>query len=166
MSTVYRAQFSTLWITLQSNEQLGLLDSDYLEDYYGNDGQVTLHHIDSGIDYPVLMLHVSEETPEIPFDVFRGQTSLAILPNGDYEVRGRCRDLAGNYTILSAFESPLGTEAVSAQLFNILQGQITGIGTIKIAGVLDIALTPISDAFSFLYSDIDLQDTPNDCCGF
>lgn len=116
MSTIYRGQFSTLWITLQSNEQLGILDSGYLEDYYGNDGQVTLHHVDTGTDYPVLMTEVVATTPEIPHDVFRGQVDMASLPDGDYQVRGRCCDIVGNYSILSSVETPAGDEVLQIGL--------------------------------------------------
>lgn len=122
MSTIYRGQFSTLWITLQSNEQLGILDSGYLEDYYGNDGQVTLHHVESSTDYPVLMIEQPAVTPSIPQDVFKGQVSLAGLPNGTYQVRGRCCDTVGNYTILSSVQTPVGDEQILALGFGIRDG--------------------------------------------
>lgn len=123
MSVIYRSQFSTLWITLEANETLGILDSDYLEDYYGNDGQVTLHHVDSATDYPVLMVEQVAETPEIPHDVFRGQANLTGLPDGNYQVRGRCRDVVGHYTILSSVQTPFGGELVIALGFEIRAGQ-------------------------------------------
>ena len=41
MSTIYRGGMTTLWLTLQSNEALGVLDTDYMEDYFGAEGQVS-----------------------------------------------------------------------------------------------------------------------------
>lgn len=123
MTTIYRGQFSTLWITLQANETLGLLDSGYLEDYYGNDGQVSLYHLETDTHYPILMTEQAAETPLIPHDVFRGQASLAGLPNGDFEVRGRCRDTSGNYSILGAVQSPIGGEQVLTLAFEVKAGQ-------------------------------------------
>ncbi len=122
MSTVYRGAFATLWITLQANETLGILDSDYLEDYFGNDSQVSLYHVDSGTHYPVLMLDQPLATPLIPYDVFKGQAAMASLPDGAYQVRGRCRDVGGNYTILSTVQTPLGGEQVLAMGFDIQPG--------------------------------------------
>jgi hypothetical protein len=122
MSTVYRGAFATLWITLQANESLGILDSDYLEDYFGNDSQVSLYHVATDAYYPVLMLDQPLTTPLIPYDVFKGQIAMASLPDGDYQVRGRCRDVGGNYTILSAVQTPLGGEQVLALGFDVQPG--------------------------------------------
>lgn len=122
MSTIYRGTLDNLWIKLQSNETLGILDSGYLEDYFGNDGQVTLHHIPTGDNYPLVMAEVPTETPEVPHDAFRGMTSLGTLPNGAFEVRGRCRDLVGNYTVFGSVQSPYGGESVIELLFSILPG--------------------------------------------
>ena len=122
MSIIYRSVFNTLWITLQSNETLGILDSDYVEDFFGNDGQVSLYHIAADTHYPLVMIEVPAETPEIPHDVFIGQTSLAGLPDGVYQVRGRVRDQVGNYSIISAFEIPLGGEKVVSLGFTIEPG--------------------------------------------
>ena len=132
MSTVYRGAFATLWITLQANEALGILDSDYLEDYFGNDSQVSLYHIASDTHYPVLMLDQPLATPLIPYDVFKGQIAMASLPDGAYQVRGRCRDVGGNYSILSAVQTPLGGEQVLAMEFDIQPGD----------GLLVITLPP------------------------
>ena len=119
---IYRGAFATLWITLQSNEQLGILDTDYLEDYAGADGQVTVHHIEGATDYPVLMINQPGQTPGTPNDVFTGQLVLATLPDGNYEIRGRCRDLAGNYTILNSVATPIGDEQVLVMTFEIKPG--------------------------------------------
>lgn len=122
MSILYRANFTTMTIRLQSNEELGILDSGYLEDYFGNDGQITLYHIDTDTSYPILMVEQPDETPEIPFDVFVGIRSLASLPDGDYEIRGRCRDVVGNYTIMNSINNPLGTENTTELLLTIKTG--------------------------------------------
>ena len=119
---VYRGAFATLWLTLQSNEQLGILDTDYLEDYAGADGQVSAHHIEGATDYPVLMIDQPGQTPGTPNDVFTGQIVLATLPDGYYEIRGRCRDIAGNYTILSSVQTPIGNEQVISMAFEIKDG--------------------------------------------
>lgn len=119
---IYRGAFATLWITLQSNEQLGILDTDYLEDYAGADAQVTVHHIEGATDYPVLMIDQPGQTPGTPNDVFTGQLVLATLPDGNYEIRGRCRDLAGNYTILNSVATPIGGEQIIVMAFEIKAG--------------------------------------------
>ena len=118
----YRSTFATLWIRLQSNESLGLLDSDYIEDYHGADGQITLHHVDTATDYPVLMSPVPDETPQIDHDVLRGPVTLSTLPDGLYQIRGRVRDTSGNYTILSDFATPTGGETVQSLQMTILPG--------------------------------------------
>ena len=122
MSIVYRGSFSTLWVTLQSNETLGILDNDYLEDYFGNDGQVSLYHIDTDNYYPVVMVEQPLLTPAIPFDVFRGQQALASLPNGSYEIRGRCRDELGHYSIIGAVQTPIGGEDLVTLPLQIVEG--------------------------------------------
>jgi hypothetical protein len=119
---VYRGSFSSLWVTLQSNEQLGILDTDYLEDWAGNDGQVTVHHVEGATDYPVLMVEQPAQTPGTANDVFRGQIDLDAVPDGNYEIRGRCRDIVGNYTILNSVQSPVGGEQVIAMGFEIKAG--------------------------------------------
>ena len=122
MSTVYRGSFSTLWITLQSDETLGVLDSDYLEDYFGNDGQISLYHIDTDTYFPIVMIEQPLLTPTIPFDVFRGQIALAGLPNGSFEIRGRCKDELNHYTIIGAVQTPLGGEDLVTLPLQIVDG--------------------------------------------
>lgn len=102
MQTFQRQQFNQLWITLTSNEVLGVLDFDYIEDYFGNDGQLTLHRISDDSRTPVLMNSLPLETPETNNDVFTGQIDLSTVENGLYRLEGAVRDISGNVTVLSA----------------------------------------------------------------
>lgn len=102
-TTFYRASFSTMTLQLAFSEALGLLDTDRIEDYNGNDGQVTMYHRDTAASYPVVMTHDAAQTPGTPFDVYVGPFTLTGRPSGIYEVRGRVRDTLGNYAILTAF---------------------------------------------------------------
>lgn len=116
-----RSGYTELWITLSSNEVLGILDSGYLEDYDGTDGQVSLYHAATSTRLAVPMNELTEETPGIPHDVFSGFVTLAGLSDGLWAVQGRVRDVAGNYTILGAVANPLGGEQVIA-----LEIEVTG----------------------------------------
>lgn len=122
MPTIYRGGMTTLWLTLQSNEQLGILDTDFVEDYFGNDGQVSLYHISTETHYPVVMVAQPDQTLGIDNDVFMGSYLFSVLPDGDYEIRGRVRDVVGNYTILSAFQNPVGGEGLQALGLTIASG--------------------------------------------
>lgn len=106
----YRGTYTQLTITITSNEVLGILDTDYVEDYYGVDGQITLYHPASGVRYPILMTAIIPETQ------FRGYFSLATAPLGRYEVQGRVRDKVGNYTVIGAFNSDPVWDAVQLEL--------------------------------------------------
>lgn len=109
MSTFYRQQFDFVTLTLTANEPLGMLDSNYLENENGVDGYLTLYHVLTGQRFSVVMADVSSGNNH---DTFYGQIALSALPDGDFEVRGRVRDLVGNYTVLSSVSSPLGGERV------------------------------------------------------
>ncbi|MEZ0137380.1 MAG: hypothetical protein AB9Q17_02395 [Candidatus Reddybacter sp.] len=122
MPTVYRGGKTTLWLTLQSSEELGILDTDYIEDYFGNDGQVSLYHISTTTHYAMTMIAQPGETPSVDNDVFKGSYLFSLLPDGDYEIRGRVRDVVGNHTILSAFQTPAGGEGVQALGLTIADG--------------------------------------------
>jgi hypothetical protein len=147
MPTFPRSHFTELQITLTSNEVLGILSSDYLEDYFGVDNQITLRH-ESGTRYSVLMNEVISETPSIPHDVFTGYASLSVLPDGDYFIEGRVRDIAGNYTILGAVDSPIGNERLIVLSFTVTGGAdsnvVVLIGPIRIMGIvgMDAVLLP------------------------
>jgi hypothetical protein len=114
----HRTGFDELWITITSNETLSVLDTAYVEDYFGVDGQLTLHNMTTDVRTPFVMTEDIDETPLTPHDVFIGVVDLTGLPDGTYRVEGRVRDILGNYRILSDFFDPLGTEDVT--LYEIL----------------------------------------------
>lgn len=110
--TFGRGCYSILYVDLQSSQELGILDTDYIEDYYGNDGQLTLVNLADLTEYdlPMSQVGVTHITPETPHDYFRGAIALESLPNATYSVRGRVRNTLGLYAILSAYSAPIGTE--------------------------------------------------------
>ena len=103
-------KYKYVGVTLTSNEELGVLDSGFLEDYYGADGFVTLRHVATMQDFTVKMDPLYDATPEIDHDVFQGFARLKYMPDGLYELRFRCRDVAGNYIISNGFQNPRGDE--------------------------------------------------------
>lgn len=108
MTTFYRGTFQELWLTLSSDEPLGILDTDFLEDWSGKDGSVSLLHVSSG-------LRVSVPMAPVPMDSrvnFKGWLALAGLPDGRYSIQGRMRDLQGNITILGDYCAPKGNERI------------------------------------------------------
>lgn len=111
---VYRGipQKANLIVTLHSDESLGLLNTAYVEDYDGNEGFVTLHHVIASTDYQMQVFSVPAQTPSIDNDVFQGSLPLAGLPNGVFEIRGRARDTLGNKAIMHAVASPDGDETI------------------------------------------------------
>jgi hypothetical protein len=137
-----RQNFESLWITLTSNETLGVLDSDYVEDYYGTDGQVTLHNLTTDERVPVLMAEVETTTPTVPHDVFTGYLPLESLTNGSYQIEGRVKDVFNQYTILGQVQNPIGTERLVSLPLTITETNvIIEFGTIAriTTGILVIA---------------------------
>lgn len=98
-----RGTFTEIWFRLASNEALGILDTDYIEDYYGVDGQLTLVHLGTLSEYPVLM---SPTVDAVQGNILSGFKLLAGLDDGDYVLKGRVRDVLGNYTILTDYIVP------------------------------------------------------------
>jgi hypothetical protein len=134
----YRDQFAEINLTIRSDEPLGILDADYLENETGIDGYLTLIHVSSSQCWEIPMVTQPLETPSVPHDVFTGFQSTATLPNGVFEIRGRVRDIAGNYTILSSISNPNGNERIMPLRFEIRAGnggQLT-LGVLVIKGVL------------------------------
>ena len=120
----YRSDHTTLFIQLDSDEPLGILDTDYVEDYNGVDGQLSVYNVTTTTRTAMVMVSQPAQTPGVDNDVFLGQLPLASLPNGDYEIQGRVRDLIGNHTILTRFNSPIGNETVINMLFEIKDGEL------------------------------------------
>lgn len=102
----YRAAYSTMFVDLGANEELGLLDTDYVEDHAGVDGQITLYHRATDTRYTFPVVAVPGQTPGIPNDYFRAAVTLAGIPDGVFAIEGRVRDLVGNETLL--VEAPVG----------------------------------------------------------
>lgn len=144
MSTFYRGQFTELWITLSSNEVLGVLDSDYIEDYFGADGQITLRHENDSF-YTVLMNEVPEDTPGVAHDVFTGPLDLSTVPDGVYTIQGRVRDVIGNYTILNEVENPFGDERIINLTFTVASAGpptnlVVSVGPVKLMGGITLEM--------------------------
>ena len=108
MTTFRRAEWSQLWIQLTADEPLGILDSSYLEDFNGTDGQVSLLHVKTGTRHSVLMAPVPSDS-QINF---RGFILGNALANGKYAIQGRVRDLVGNLSIMGAVSTPAGGERI------------------------------------------------------
>lgn len=142
MAIFYRHHYTTLWLNISSNEQLGVLDTGYIEDYNGVDGHITLFNVGTSIAYDVVMVEVPAETPGIPNDYLRGGIALAGLPDGLYQVRCRVRDVVGNYTIIGSVSSPNGTEQVLALDLTIATGSpniaVVQTGPLTVRGGLDV----------------------------
>jgi hypothetical protein len=117
MLTFSRQNYSELWIRIIANESLGILQTDRVEDYFGVDGQLTLHNVTTDSRTPILMAEDVTATPSIAHDVFEGMVDLTTTPDGLYTVEGRVKDSLGNYRILSSVQSPLGDEDIT--LFEI-----------------------------------------------
>lgn len=127
MQTFFKQNYSQMWVTLRSDETLGLLDSDYVEDFHGVDGQVSLWNTVTDERIPVLMnvvTGVDDPTPSIPFDVFTGVVDILDLPLGIYHIQGRVRDAFSHYTILSEVETPFGDERIIPLLIKVTESDI------------------------------------------
>ena len=110
MQTIYREDHTQLWLTIQSSEQLGVLDTGYIENYFGVDGRLSLYHRATGNRYSVTVAPVDSKTPGVTNDVFRGFIAMNSIPNGVFEVQGRVRDEYGHRIIIGSLAEPDGTE--------------------------------------------------------
>lgn len=118
MTSFFRGDFHELWLTLSSDEPLGVLDTAYLEDWSGMNGRVSLLHLPTGQRFPVPMAPASSDSRVN----FKGWIPLADLPTGAYAIQGRVRDLLGNATILGGYVTPEGSERVLRLEFNLIDG--------------------------------------------
>lgn len=120
MTMFFRGMFQELWLTLSSDEPLGILDTDYLEDWSGQDGCMSLLHIPTGQRFPVPMAPVPSDSRMN----FKGWISLSSLPNGAYAIQGRVRDLLGNTTVLGGYHAPDGSERVLRLNFDLADASV------------------------------------------
>lgn len=142
MFKFFRGTYAQMFIEIRSNEQLGVLDTGYVEDYNGVDGQLSLYHVESGVRYAIPMTSIVEETPDVPNDFFRGALDLSVLPNGIYRLQGRVRDVVGNYSVINAFADSSGSERIINLDLNILPGagsrHTFAIGPVTVRGSLSV----------------------------
>jgi len=146
----YRQYYHELWITLRADEVLGSIVSNYLEDYNGTFGQISLKHMASGARFFVPMNEVAVATPQVPHDVFKGVLPLLELPDGQFQVETRLRDVLGNYTVLGNVSAPFGTERVIDLRIEVRSGvpQIIEFGApmILLQGSINIDMPLVSEA--------------------
>lgn len=149
-----------LEVVIDSDEELGVLDTGFIEDYYGVDGYLTLYHVGTAQEFSVVMANVAGGGP-YPNDHFEGTRDATAMPLGAYEVRGRVRDVVGNYTILSAFQNPNGNEGVQAITFSLDSPSETNLISVCVSGVVDaydLHLRINPDSSQFLIVDkVDLD---------
>ena len=120
MTTFFRGTFQELWLTLSSDEPLGILDTDYLEDWSGRNGRVSLFHIPTSQRFSVPMAPVPSDSRVN----FKGWIALPGLPNGLYSIQGRVRDILGNTTILGDYHIPEGSERVLCLDFDLANASV------------------------------------------
>ena len=119
MTVFYKENFTNMTVRLAFSEELAILDTDYIEDYSGTDGQILMYRLADGAGYVLPMSHVPAETPGVDFDVFEGTIVLNTIPTGRYELRGRVVDTLGNYTIISEINPALvlgGERIINVQI--------------------------------------------------
>lgn len=93
-----RGQLTEIWLRLESGEALGVLQSGYIQDAYGTDGQVTLEHVSSGTRWAVMVV---EDAADLgTHTVFQGHLPLSSIPDGSFRLHAKCRDPIGNYTAI------------------------------------------------------------------
>ncbi len=117
-----RGNFTDMLLTIKSSEELGILDSGFVEDFDGVDGFMTLRRLSDGLRVSYPAIAVPGETPGIANDVFRITVPLAPIVNGLYELDGRVRDLVGNHTIFGTFASPAGDEDITTLTLEVVDG--------------------------------------------
>lgn len=137
-----RGTYTNMLLTIKSSEELGVLDSDYVEDYDGVDGFMTLKRLSDSLRVSFPAVAVPDETPQIPNDVWRITVPLASVDNGFYELEGRVRDIIGNYTIFGSVAVPIGGEDITTLTLEVVDGfavQYTQvIGPFTVRPVLDV----------------------------
>jgi len=128
-----QAQKSTwLDLTIDANEELGVIDTLYLEDYYGVDGHLTLVHQTTSQEFDIVMADVVGGGA-FAHDHYEGTRDATTMPLGSYEVRGQVRDVIGNRTIITAIQTPVGGERVISLIFDLVEVLIRKLLTQKVA---------------------------------
>lgn len=117
-----RGNYTNMLLTIKSSEELGVLDSGYVEDYDGVDGFMTLRRLSDSLRVSYPAVAVPDETPQIPNDVWRISIPLASINNEFYELEGRVRDIVGNYTIFGAVANPIGGEEITTLTLEVVDG--------------------------------------------
>lgn len=142
----YRSEFNEVVFTLKSNEQLGLLNTSYIQDFYGNDGFVSIQNKSTKIIYQIEVKEVTAATPNTPNDAFRGVAPLSLFPNGNYRILCRLKDLLGNYSIIGEVSSPFGNETIYNIEFDILEGMenIVRFGQLTIETTFNIKMGSVN----------------------
>ena len=117
-----RSSFTDMLLTIKSNEELGILDTAFVEDFDGVDGFMTLRRLSDDLRISYAAIAVPAETPAIDNDVWRITVPMVSTINGFYELEGRVRDLFGNHTIFGSVAFPLGGEDITTLTLEIVDG--------------------------------------------
>lgn len=137
-----RDNYTNMLLTIKSSEELGILDTEYIQDYDSIDGFFTLKRLSDGVRTSYPAVAVPDETPSVDNDVWRITVPLATITNGFYELEGRVRDLIGNHTIFGAVASPIGGERVTTLTLEVYAGfareYIHQTGSVTVRPVLEV----------------------------
>lgn len=109
MLTFYRGTYSEAVIEIHSSEELGVLDTGYIESAHGLDGSISVRNVATGDRTDLLMAEINDGPPA--HDFFRGYLNLTGLPNGQYALDFKVRDLFGNVTVVGQVDDPAGAAA-------------------------------------------------------
>ena len=123
--TVYCNKITYAKLMVTASEELAVLDTDYIENKAGVDGQLTFVHVDSGQTFSIIMGLVDNQDG-ISNNYFEGLRAVSDMPLGDYQICGRVVDKGRNYLILSDFDSPNGEEDIQEVLFELVQYEEMG----------------------------------------
>ena len=117
-----RSNFTDMLLTIKSSEELGILDTAFVEDYDGADGFMTLRRLSDSLRVSYPAIAIPDETPAIDNDVWRITVPMVSTINGFYELEGRVRDIVGNHTIFGAVANPFGDEDLVTLTLEIVDG--------------------------------------------
>lgn len=117
-----RSNYTDMLLTIKSSEELGILDTAFVEDYDGVDGFMTLKRLSDSLRVSHAAVAVPIETPATDNDVWRITVPMASVVNGFYELEGRVRDIVGNHTIFGSVAVPLGGEDIVTLTLEIVDG--------------------------------------------